>query len=201
MLNLLKTELANLNFSVETARSAAEARTKIQSFDPDIVLLDISLGDGLNGLQLGQILSRSRPDIAQVYLTQYASVESATADGVELPLGAILIRKHAIADTEELVRIIDEVTASKQRIKTPPVPDQAFPQLSEKTLQVLILLAEGHSNQSIAQELNLSVKSIERYVDSLYTSLKIDASAESNPRVHAALLYHRTLGSHELPTA
>ena len=56
MASLLARSLEAANFIVETASDAAAARKLIQTFDPDIALLDISLGDGPTGVHLAHAI-------------------------------------------------------------------------------------------------------------------------------------------------
>jgi DNA-binding response OmpR family regulator len=66
MASLLASALTSAGFSVETASDVLEAREAVRNFDPDAVLLDISLGDGPSGLDLAHVLNRQRPDIALI---------------------------------------------------------------------------------------------------------------------------------------
>lgn len=194
LLTLLQAELERLNFRVRTARSVTEARAVIAQFDPDIALLDIELDGGLSGIDLGHILARSRPDIAQVYLTKH---DAAELHG--LPASAGLVRKHMIGDTDYLISSIDAVAAGR---KTPAraTPAETFAELPPRAVEVLELLADGFSNVSIAEQLGLSVKSVERWIDTVYKSFGIETGASRNARVEAALRFHRTMGTHELPS-
>lgn len=194
LLNLLQAEFERLNFQVRTARSVVEARSVIAAFDPDIALLDVSLDGGLSGIDLGHILARSRPDIAQVFLTKH---DAADLEGV--PDGAGFVRKHMIGDTEYLISTIDAVVAGKAATPARPTAAEVFADLPERALAVLALLADGYSNQSIADQLGLSVKTVERWIDTVYKSFGIEPGASRNARVDAALLFHRTMGTHELP--
>lgn len=195
LLTLLQAELERLNFRVRTARSVTEARAVIAQFDPDIALLDIELDGGLSGIDLGHILARSRPDIAQVYLTKH---DAAELHG--LPAYSGVVRKHQIGDTDYLISSIDAVVAGKQAAPAKPTPAEAFAHLAPRALAVLELLAEGSSNTAIAEQLGLSVKTVERWIDSVYKSLGVETGSSRNARVEAALVYHRTLGTHELPS-
>ena len=71
MASLLSQVLTASGFDVETAGDVLEARAAIRNFDPDGILLDISLGDGPSGLDLAHVLHAQRPDIAIIVLTKY----------------------------------------------------------------------------------------------------------------------------------
>lgn len=199
MLGLLQQEFDRLNFNVRTARSVTEARKLIADFDPDIALLDISLDGGPSGLHLGHILARSRPDVAQVYLTKHESASDATGETHGLPAGAGYVRKHAIGDTDYLISVIDEVVAGQAAAPKLNRPEDSFADIQPRAVEVLELLANGCSNQFIAEQLGLSVKAVERWIDVIYKSFGIRPGASRNARVEAALIFHRTMGTHELP--
>lgn len=62
--SLLADALMAHKFEVQIAANVKEAREAVSSFDPDGILLDISLGDGPSGLDLAHVLAAQRPDIA-----------------------------------------------------------------------------------------------------------------------------------------
>ena len=68
---LLADSLANENFEIRTAASASEATAIVRKFDPDVAILDINLGRGVNGIDLAFILSQQHPGIAILLLTQH----------------------------------------------------------------------------------------------------------------------------------
>lgn len=192
LLRLLQDEFERLNFQVRSATSVVAARSVIASFDPDIALLDISLEGNLSGIDLGHILARSRPDIALVYLTKSEKVSG-------LPPGAGFVQKQMIGDTNYLIAAIDSAAAGRVSAPARVTPAEAFSDLPPRALAVLELLADGASNLAISEQLGLSVKSVERWIDTVYKQFGIEPTATRNARVEAALIYHRTLGTHELP--
>lgn len=192
---LIEGELRALGFDVRAASSMLDARQTMREFDPDIVLLDITLKDGPSGLDFGQLLAKTRPDIAQVYLSKYDSVRSAIGEGAELPAGAGFVSKHLIADTQHLVSVIDQVvSATAAQSSVPPALINRFPRLTPRGIEVLHLLANGASNQSIAVELGITTKAVERWIDIIYKELDISNDAAHNARVQAAVQFHLAVG-------
>ena len=194
MLGMLRTELELAGFDVETAESAVDAKAMVQRFDPDIALIDIELKGGLSGLHLGHFLANQHPEVAQVFLTKFEAIKDATRDGFDLPEGAGFISKHFIGSTHALVDEIESVIRGREAsLKNKGPSDLGLMGLSAKSRATLELLAEGYSNQYIAQALGVSVKSVEYHIDVVYTALGIEKSAEKNPRVEAALRYQRLI--------
>ena len=188
--SLVKKSLASEGFVVETAVSAAEGRRKVNAFDPDLVVLDLALGAGPSGVHLAHALAKRRPDVAILVLTKYPDAQSATSDGVDLPVGVGFLRKQLVSEPDQLVAAIEQVLADRpDQIRQDKSPRRAFPELPDKGIVVLRLLAEGHSNQEIARRTPLSVKSVERWLERIYREMKLDTDGSINLRVAAVRRY------------
>jgi DNA-binding NarL/FixJ family response regulator len=59
---------------------------------------------------------------------------------------------------------------------------------------VWALIAQGYNNTEIAARMNLSVKSVERWIETIYRELGFDSQAKINPRVEAARQYYLIAG-------
>jgi DNA-binding NarL/FixJ family response regulator len=195
MSSLLSQSLASADFDVETSRDTASARKKIDSFDPDILLLDISLGDGPSGLHLAHAIDQARPDIAILILTKHPDAKSATSEGLELPARVGFLRKHLVNDVSYLLNAIEKVLADRSNeVRQDDKSDSPFKRLTPQAFQVLSLLAQGYNNNEIATRSQLSVKSVERWIDIIYKELAISKNGEINQRVEAAKKYYQTVG-------
>lgn len=194
--SLMKKSLSDVGFVVETAQESATARKLVRDFDPDLVLLDLALGDGPTGVHLAHALHSTRPDIAILVLTKYSDAKSSSSQAQELPDSVGFIRKQLIAEPGELVEAIDRVLADRAFEVRQDRQDAApFTSLPSRGQEVLRLLAESCSNQEIANRLGMSVKSVERWIDRIYQELGIEASGSINPRVAAATKYLRATGA------
>ena len=191
MASLLAESLTAANFKVETAPDAAKARRAIDRFDPDILLLDISLGDGPSGVHLAHAVNETRPDIAILILTKHPDAKSATADGLDLPPNVGFLRKHLVNDVSYLLTAIEKVLMDRYAGVQQDEPlTSPIAQLGSQATKVLTLVAQGYNNTEIASRMNLSVKSVERWVETIYRELKIDSKGAINPRVEAARQYY-----------
>lgn len=192
MQGMLQVELSKFGFDIVTVDSAVTAKAAVNRFDPDIALIDIGLKGSLSGIHLGHFLHVQHPDIAQVYLTKFEDASAAATDGMGLPPGAGFVSKHYVGGTDALIDEIDRVVRGKQsNLPGDEIQDDLFLSLSPKAKRVLELLASGYSNQHIARDLDVSQKTVEYYVDSVYKSLEISKTLERNSRVEAALRYQR----------
>ena len=195
MSSLLATSLVSANFIVETASDAASARKLIQSFDPDIALLDISLGDGPTGVHLAHAIRTTRPDIAILMLSKHPDAKSANADGLDLPDGVGFLRKIMVSNSEYLISAIEKVLGDKsEEVRQDKIKIPTELRLTGKGLQILKLIAEGYNNVEIATRSGLSVKSVERWIERIYLELEIEPKGKLNPRVEATRRYFLSAG-------
>lgn len=194
--SLVKKSLTSEGFIVETAMSAAEGRRKVTSFDPDLVLLDLALGSGPSGVHFAHALTEKRPDVAILVLTKYPDAQSATSDGVDLPSEVGFLRKQLVSEPDQLVAAIEQVLADRaSEVRQDKNTRTAFPRLPDKGLVVLRLLADGHSNQEIAKRAELSVKSVERWLERIYREMELDTDGSVNLRVAAVRRYLKETGA------
>lgn len=194
--SLIMKSLVETGFEVESAVDTAQARRKVNAFDPDLVLLDLALGDGPSGVHLAHALNNTRPDIAILVLTKYADAKSISPQALDLPDSVGFLRKQLIAEPGELVDAIERVLADRpHEVRQDKPENRPFASLPQKGQEVLRLLAESCSNQEIATRTGLSVKSVERWIDRIYQDLGIESAGSVNPRVAAATRYLRETGA------
>jgi len=192
---LLADSLKNANFAVETAADAAAARKAIKTFDPDIMLIDIFLGSGPNGIQLANAVSQTNPEIGLLILTKYQDSLSSANDLGQLPENCGFLRKDMVSDTSYLVSAIEAVLSDRAaEVRQDMAIGKGVADLNEKQTQVLRLLAEGFTNAEIASRTELSVKSVERYLAQIFDHLEIRGEDGVNQRVEAARRYYLAAG-------
>lgn len=195
MASLIVEVLREAGFEASTAPDVATARDLIDDFDPDMVLLDISLGAGPTGVHLAHSLDATRPDIAILFLTRHADAASARAEGLELPPNVGFLRKHMVHDENYLLDAIEKVFAerSAEVRQDEPIVDP-FPGLTDQEVRLLRMIAEGLGNRQIAERCSTSTKSVERWIDRLYRTLGIETKGDTIPRVEAARRYFLAAG-------
>lgn len=192
---LLTKSLSEAGFSVKSASDVAKARRAIDKFDPDAVLLDISLGDGPSGVHLAHALRQTRPEIAIIILTKYPDARAASLDGLDLPENVGFLRKHLVEDVDALVAAIEKCLADQsEQVRQDHRVEAADIQLKGQALAILELLAQGYNNAEIAARCGLSTKSAERWIERIYKEMGIASKGPLNPRVEAARRYYLTAG-------
>lgn len=196
--SLLADALVAHNFEVRNASNVKQARSLVQSFDPDGVLLDISLGDGPSGLDLAHVLAVQRPDIALVFLTRHPDPRTAGMELADLPAGCGFLRKDRVRDTEYLLESINAVMTDRPRDARHDL-DEATPlgALSAKHVEILRLLASGYTNEYIAQLKGVAQSTVERWTVEIFRDLDIPTKGDLNPRVEAVRKFVMAAGMPE----
>lgn len=179
---MLSSALASVGIEVlastDNAKSAIELVTK---FNPEVVLLDLDLGPGANGLDIAVKLREMKRNLGIVFLTSYSDPRFVTENPIHLPVGARYLQKHEIADIKQLQIMI--LQAKFQPLANQPSRINARSELTDKQLTVLKLVASGLTTAEIATELNLSERAVEKTLTKLQDQLGITKSRKFNPRV------------------
>jgi DNA-binding NarL/FixJ family response regulator len=159
---------------VEIVGEALDGRTALQmamELQPSVVVLDLSM-PGLNGLEVTQQLLAWRPGCKVVVLTVHEDrsylrkLIEVGASGYVLKRSAAKVLLHAIQAVAAGGIYLDPLIAVHALDRPPKKPKEAsdgHAELSEREMQVLPLVAAGHSNKVIANILHISVKSVETY--------------------------------------
>ena len=182
----------------------------VEAEQPDVVLTDIRMPPTHTdeGLQVAARLRKTHPQVGVVLLSQFDSPSYARALLEEGSAGRAYLLKERLADAEQLVAAIREVARggsiidpqvvetlvgalselarSQDSIATPtrgtPVDSpQLAEKLTDREMEVLGLIAEGASNQEIAQRLVVSLATVKTHVNHIFGKL----GAESRVQVVA----------------
>jgi DNA-binding NarL/FixJ family response regulator len=177
-------------------RSLEEALPPLSAGCADVVLLDIGL-PGISGIEGTRMLREARPELAVLILTVYADEDHvfdaicAGAYGYLLKDTApdrllAAIREVAAGGAPMSPEIARKVIGSFQRVP-PGAPARA--DLSLRELEVLKLLAAGHSYKTAASKLSLSLDTVRFHVRNIYDKLHVHSKSEAVARA----LRHRLL--------
>lgn len=174
-------------FSVMGAyRSMEDALEALQATAPDVVLSDIRL-PGISGIEGVRQLRRRHPDVPVLMLTVYGDEDSvfealcAGASGYLLkdtPPTKLLeaLQEARLGGSPMSAGVARKVVTMFQRIAA-PVEDAVS--LSPREVQVLRLIADGHSYKTAAAELDLSVDTLRYHVRNIYEKLHVRSKSEA----------------------
>ncbi|MDR7869121.1 MAG: response regulator transcription factor [Sporomusaceae bacterium] len=172
---------------VGEAADGAEALKLIENLKPDIVLLDVSMPE-MNGLECMKRIREIDADVKVILLTMHEDIRylkegfAAGASGYVLKKAADDVLYEAIRKVRAGEVFVQNSMAQslvcelKQRRDRPSIADTK--PLSEQEKRVLSLIAMGHSNAEIAEQLVVSTRTVETYkyriMDKLNTKKRAD---------------------------
>jgi DNA-binding NarL/FixJ family response regulator len=184
---------------VEVAAEAADGEQAVaaaREVNPDLVIMDLHM-PGVNGVEATRRIVAERPETAVLVLTMLENDESVVS---ALRAGA---RGYIVKGSSraEIARAIDAV-AGGDVLLGPTVGPKVlglfnrgadrggrivpFPELTDRELEVLELVAQGLSNGAIATRLHLSEKTIRNSVSTIFTKLGVGSRAELIARARDA---------------
>ncbi|MEN3746214.1 response regulator transcription factor [Sphingomonas sp. HF-S3] len=155
------------------ASDGHEALAMFRDHRPDVVLMDVQM-PGLGGIEALEAIRAEQPDAAVLILTTYpgdAQAHRAIQAGAAGYLLKSCLRKELI-DTVRAVharrRVISADVAQQLALHAPQ------DRLSEREIDVLRLVAEGHPNKQIAWQLSLSIETVKSHLKSVFEKLGVD---------------------------
>ena len=163
---------------VGEAGSGPEALALAAAQAPDLMLIDVGMR-GMNGIELTTALRQQHPTIRVIMLSMYDNREYVVSAMRAGARGYVLKE----SPTDEIVSAISVVSDGGHYLSAqlPPLAlmaGAAKPQLTARELAVVVRLAHGRNNKSIAQELNISVRTVEAHRLSLRRKLGVDSASD-----------------------
>lgn len=169
------------------AGTAAEALRAVQELQPHVVLMDVRL-PGEGGIEAARQITEKYPNTKVVMLTSFADDELVVRAIRAGAVGYVLKQ----VGNEELLRaitaaaqgdaLLDPATTSRllSRVREAErkADENAFRDLSDRELEVLVEVAHGKSNAEIGEVLNLSEKTVRNYVSSILDKLVLNNRIE-----------------------
>lgn len=183
---LLGSGLSVHGFTVTAASSAADAKRAYRTCDPDGAVIDIELGPGPNGLELAEALRDADAHLPIVFLTNLPDPRFAHRSTHEVPQRVSYLRKSAVTDIGQLVAALDDALRGANPTRHDLDPSRPMAVLTRKQIEVLRMVADGHSNAQIAQARGITVKAVEDTVSRACSALGLDSTRDGNVRVAAA---------------
>jgi len=184
--------------SVRTAKSVAEGLWVAAHAAPQAAVIDLDLGEGPTGIDLAHGLRKGNAQIGIVMLSTYEEPRLMGLNQPALPEGSIYMVKRRVSEAEELCRAvtISVKMAKGEDIEGGMLPSQvARKELSDQQIEIMRLIAAGHSNSEISRIRHLSISGVENAVTRLCKHLTLASSSEKNQRVLIAQAYFQMTGA------
>jgi DNA-binding NarL/FixJ family response regulator len=188
---------------VGTAASFDELLAQVEETDPEAVLTDIRMPptNTTEGIDAAKRIRLEHPNVGVVVLSQYAEEEYAYELLKDGAAGLGYLLKERVSDLDEVVRALNEV--SKGGSVLDPKVVEALVSAKEKMAQsplatvtdrerdVLEQMAQGKNNASIAKELFLTERAVEKHINSRFHKLGLTEEPDVHRRVMAVLAFLR----------
>jgi DNA-binding NarL/FixJ family response regulator len=187
---------------VGACQTADELLLRVRSFSPDVAIVDIRLPPTHSdeGLQAALEIRARHPGVGVLVLSQYVEVGLAMKLLAESADGVGYLLKDRISDVKDFVGSVERVAQGGSALDPIIVStllskrrgDDPLDDLTPREREVLELMAEGRSNQGIADKLVITLRAVEKYVSSIFGKLGLPSSPTESRRVLAVLLYLRS---------
>jgi DNA-binding NarL/FixJ family response regulator len=187
---------------VAQAGDAEELVRKVSAHKPDVAVVDIRMPptETDDGLRAAIEIRRRVPETGVIVLSQYLEEGYAldlVADSAE---GTGYLLKDRVADVEGFADSVRRVGEGGSALDPEVVAqllgrrrrDDPLADLTEREREVLALMAEGRSNQAIADKLVVTERAVEKHVTRIFGKLDLMPAAEDHRRVLAVLTYLRS---------
>ena len=192
--------LADAGFDVVAQSGAPDDLLRhVGMHRPDVAIVDIRMPPTHTdeGLRAAAEIRQRFPDTGVLVLSQY--VEAAFAMGLFATIthGIGYLLKDRVADLDEFASAVRRI-AEHGSVLDPAVVAELFGRkrqddplalLTPREREVLELMAEGRSNQAIADRLYVTPRAIEKHVTNIFVKLGLPATTEDHRRVLAVLAF------------
>ena len=186
---------------VGKAATAEELLRRVELTRPDVALVDIKMPPTHTdeGLVAAEEIRNSHPEVGVLVLSHYVESRYAMRLLEEHPERSGYLLKERVSDVAVLVDALQRINEGEcvldptivSRLMARPREGSPLEELSARELEVLSLMAEGHSNEGICKKLFLSPKTVETHIRHILGKLGIGETSEYHRRVLAVLAFLR----------
>ncbi|MCI2228686.1 response regulator transcription factor [Polaribacter sp. MSW13] len=185
----IREALTNVDYNVvAVAHNKTDAINALEETSPDIALLDINLGDNLDGILIAETIN-TEFQIPFLYLTSYSNREILNKVKHTLPMGYI-VKPFDEADLFSAIEIA--VSNYYQFNKTEALHieliNNAIPNtLTQKEFEVLKDIYQGKTNNQMANDHFVSINTIKTHIKKIYEKLDVHSRSEAIVKIRVLL--------------
>jgi DNA-binding NarL/FixJ family response regulator len=190
--------------AIEVVAACADGEALLRAVEterPDVVVTDIRMppSESDEGLRVAATLRRTQPHVGVVLLSQFAEpryglalLETGSDRRAYLLKeriqhgGQLVTAIQAVAEGGSFIdgKVVDALVAAQSHAEPSPLAE-----LTARELEILSLVARGHDNQAIADELVLTKRAVEKHIHAIFLKLGLTYANDISRRVKAALIY------------
>lgn len=166
---------------VGEASNGAEGIKLAQQYKPDVVLMDLVM-DGMDGIETTKRLLQAEPQIKVIVLTSFLDDEK-MYPVIEAGAFSYLLKTSRAQEIAQAIRAammgqptLESQVATKimNRFRQPKPEKLPHEELTEREMEVLKLVASGKSNQDVADELFIGIKTVKFHVTNILAKLGVE---------------------------
>jgi DNA-binding NarL/FixJ family response regulator len=187
---------------VAQAGDADELVRKVSAHKPDVAIVDIRMPptETDDGLRAAIEIRRRLPETGVMVLSQYLDEGYALALVGDSAEGTGYLLKDRVGDVERFADSVRRVGEGGSALDPEVVlqilgrrrRDDGLVALTKRDREVLALMAEGRSNQAIAEQLVVTERAVEKHVTSIFDKLGLTPAPDDHRRVLAVLAFLRS---------
>ncbi|ASE59030.1 DNA-binding response regulator [Staphylococcus saprophyticus] len=162
---------------VGEGKSGKDAIEKAHELKPDLILMDL-LMDDMDGVEATEQVKKDLPNIKVVMLTSYIEdneVYLALDSGVD----SYILKTTSASDIAEAIRktynnesVFEAEVLVKMRNRMKQRAE-LYEMLTEREMEILLLIAKGYSNQEIASASHITIKTVKTHVSNILSKLEV----------------------------
>jgi len=173
----------------------------VERVRPDVVITDIRMPPHSTdeGIRAADRFRETHPDLGVVVLSQHDEPEYALKLLEHGSARRAYLLKDSLSDPRHLVeairtvaaggsvidpKVVETLVAARARHRGSPIKD-----LTPREREVLLRMAEGCNNDTVAARLHLSVRMVEKHINAIFSKLGLSEENEVHRRVKAVLIY------------
>ena len=192
--------LADAGFDVVgQSANAEDLMLKVRSYSPDVAIVDIRMPptNTTEGLEAAKQIRESYPSVGVLLLSQHIEAGYALELLQDNAEGVGYLLKDRVSDVNEFADAVRRVGEGGSALDPAVVSrlvgrrrvDDPLADLTLREREVLELIAQGRSNQAIADRLVVTPRAVEKHVTSIFGKLRLPATADDHRRVRAAVAF------------
>jgi DNA-binding NarL/FixJ family response regulator len=182
--------------------NADDLLLKVRSYSPDVAIIDIRLPptNTDEGFRAAQEIRARHPSVGVLVLSQYLELGLAEELLAESAEGVGYLLKDRVSDVKEFAAAVRRVAEGGSALDPTIVSqllgrrrrDDPLAEITPREREVLELMAEGRSNQGIAERLVITERAVQKHITRIFEKLGLSASGDDHRRVLAVLAFLRS---------
>lgn len=164
---------------IDEAENGLQGYTKAMDLRPDIILMDLVM-DVMDGIEATQKIMSEWPEAKIIIVTSFLDDEK-VYPAIEAGASSYILKTSSAKEIADAIRsthvgdnvIVPEVTDKILARDAKESQHHLHDDLTSRELEVLLLIAKGYSNQEIADELFITLKTVKTHVSNILSKLEV----------------------------